>query len=367
MTKYHINSKGVPAICKAEKGNCPFGGDEQHFTNFEEAQEFANNVNQDRYGLFKNVDSEVKYEIPEGTPKIDRLDRDEFVENNHKLLKSGDNWVHIDNKENVIGTMKDPIAVYDNNGDLVEIVDLDNQSTKMSVQGLRAIKTLSKFNMVSKELMDTTSSINFYTPEKDMSELKEEVEQKESEADIRSFEAIQARVTAKGGHQTSDLFNKDTNDEMSNFLNNVSSQAEEEDKKAGKLTEAIPVDYNPRADNWEDLPSAQHFTSETWKKNNLDVQMMNNKWIVIDDKGQVYGRLDNPGAAVNFETESIELIGEYDDVYSKSELTKENKGLLEGNPSPLDKLGVVKFDSKNNNLSKVRKLMEFSWAFREQH
>ena len=47
MTKFHINAKGVPAPCKAIKGNCPFGGitgqdksydwDEEHtFNNFDD-------------------------------------------------------------------------------------------------------------------------------------------------------------------------------------------------------------------------------------------------------------------------------------------------------------------------------------------
>ena len=25
MAKFHINAEGVPAICRAKKGNCPFG------------------------------------------------------------------------------------------------------------------------------------------------------------------------------------------------------------------------------------------------------------------------------------------------------------------------------------------------------
>ena len=31
MAKYHINSKGNPAVCRATKGKCPFGGADQHF------------------------------------------------------------------------------------------------------------------------------------------------------------------------------------------------------------------------------------------------------------------------------------------------------------------------------------------------
>lgn len=365
MAKYHINSQGVPAICRAKEGNCPFGGDEQHFSNVNEAQEFANKLNEDRYGLFKNVESNKDYSIPEGIPQVDRIDKEDFVNKNHKLLKSGDNWIHLDNNDEVIGTMKEPIAIYDNDGDLVEIADIDNYSTKMSVQGLRALKTLSKFNLVSKDLVDATSSINFYTPVEDIDEYKDVAEQENTEADVRSYEAFKARISTKGGHETADLFSRDSDDKMNNHFRELSVKRDKENAKAGRLTEANPVDYNPKTDNWSDLPSAKDFSVNTWRDNNLDVQMINNKWAVVDNEGQVYGRLDNPGVAVNFETESVELIGEYDEVHSQCMSAKENESLVEGKPSPLDKLGAVKFDTKNNNLKKVRKLLDFSWAFRE--
>ena len=37
MAKYHINSKGNPALCRATKGKCPFGGADQHFGSRQEA------------------------------------------------------------------------------------------------------------------------------------------------------------------------------------------------------------------------------------------------------------------------------------------------------------------------------------------
>ena len=37
MAKYHINSKGNPAVCRATKGKCPFGGADQHFESRKEA------------------------------------------------------------------------------------------------------------------------------------------------------------------------------------------------------------------------------------------------------------------------------------------------------------------------------------------
>jgi len=32
MAKYHVNGAGDPGVCSAEKGNCPFGGADQHYT-----------------------------------------------------------------------------------------------------------------------------------------------------------------------------------------------------------------------------------------------------------------------------------------------------------------------------------------------
>lgn len=38
MAKYHINAHGNPNPCSAQSGNCPFGGDEDHFRTPEEAR-----------------------------------------------------------------------------------------------------------------------------------------------------------------------------------------------------------------------------------------------------------------------------------------------------------------------------------------
>lgn len=43
--KYHINSKGVYAECKAKVRPCPFGGAAAHFNNIDEAAKVADNLN----------------------------------------------------------------------------------------------------------------------------------------------------------------------------------------------------------------------------------------------------------------------------------------------------------------------------------
>lgn len=60
--KFHINKHGVPAPCKATKGNCPLGGasgNENHFDNAQDAQEFANQDNERQHGLLPSMKTEV--------------------------------------------------------------------------------------------------------------------------------------------------------------------------------------------------------------------------------------------------------------------------------------------------------------------
>lgn len=58
MSKFHINKHGVPAPCKATKGNCPFGGEsgsENHFDTVEDAQAYADKVNEANHSLLPGM------------------------------------------------------------------------------------------------------------------------------------------------------------------------------------------------------------------------------------------------------------------------------------------------------------------------
>lgn len=57
MSKFHINKHGVPAPCKAKPGNCPYGGSESHFNTIEEAQEYANRLHAEEFGVLGGVDN----------------------------------------------------------------------------------------------------------------------------------------------------------------------------------------------------------------------------------------------------------------------------------------------------------------------
>lgn len=51
MTKYHINSKGVPGPCSATKGNCPYGGADSHYDSPEAAQAAADKRLESEFGI----------------------------------------------------------------------------------------------------------------------------------------------------------------------------------------------------------------------------------------------------------------------------------------------------------------------------
>lgn len=76
MTKFHINKHGTPSPCRAQKGNCPLGGDdgtENHFDSIEEAQSAADNINEEDHGILHGIndyddyddDEEVDYDFVE--------------------------------------------------------------------------------------------------------------------------------------------------------------------------------------------------------------------------------------------------------------------------------------------------------------
>lgn len=56
--KWHINKKGVPAICNAEPGNCPFGGNGEHYPTREIAQRKADKENRLKNRLLPETEND---------------------------------------------------------------------------------------------------------------------------------------------------------------------------------------------------------------------------------------------------------------------------------------------------------------------
>lgn len=57
MSKFHINKHGVPAPCRAQKGRCPYGGNESHFDTIEAAQREADRINESQHGFIHQISS----------------------------------------------------------------------------------------------------------------------------------------------------------------------------------------------------------------------------------------------------------------------------------------------------------------------
>ena len=60
MAKYHVKKDGTPGVCHAQEGNCPLGDSSQHFSSKEEAQDYADKVNENNAN---NVTEKPKKEI----------------------------------------------------------------------------------------------------------------------------------------------------------------------------------------------------------------------------------------------------------------------------------------------------------------
>ncbi|HHT97318.1 MAG TPA: hypothetical protein GXZ90_05435 [Clostridiales bacterium] len=55
ISKFHINKNGIPSPCKAKPGNCPLGGEGEHFDSKEEAQNYSDNKNKSEYSILPEV------------------------------------------------------------------------------------------------------------------------------------------------------------------------------------------------------------------------------------------------------------------------------------------------------------------------
>lgn len=98
--KYHVNPfTGVPSICRAKKGNCPYGGAsgyDYHYDTFQEAQAAAQEYMESNYGLLpveEGFDAEIE-EDPildaEALARLPKASRIQLLEhtNNEDFLMS---------------------------------------------------------------------------------------------------------------------------------------------------------------------------------------------------------------------------------------------------------------------------------------
>lgn len=69
MNRYHINpNTGIPNICRAEKGNCPYEGafnSENHYDSYSEAQEASFEIMRDEFGIVYDLSADAERKSPQ--------------------------------------------------------------------------------------------------------------------------------------------------------------------------------------------------------------------------------------------------------------------------------------------------------------
>lgn len=79
MQKYHIKKDGTPGICRAKPGNCPLGGENEHYNSIEEAQQKADIL---------NMIAVEKGKVNKSLSQEDRKIEDLLKENNKEKIMS---------------------------------------------------------------------------------------------------------------------------------------------------------------------------------------------------------------------------------------------------------------------------------------
>ena len=81
MAKYHINpNTGMPGRCTAKPGNCPYGGESEHYTTYSEAFEISQSLLTDSFELLpKNLnelDRETKLALDNQEKEQEKMEKE---------------------------------------------------------------------------------------------------------------------------------------------------------------------------------------------------------------------------------------------------------------------------------------------------
>ncbi len=95
MSKFHVSTDGNPRVCTAADGNCPLGGNENHFTSkeaaraaFEESVKSIRTVNE--WGDVEWINSEGQIHRDYDLPAIESPDGSKAWYRNGQLHRDGD-------------------------------------------------------------------------------------------------------------------------------------------------------------------------------------------------------------------------------------------------------------------------------------
>ena len=230
MTKFHINKHGVPAPCRAKKGNCPLGGadgQENHFDTVEEAQEAADRIMEESYGLLNNLNSnnkrstqlesvqmikdeseihkfdskdevELKNKMKEGLNSISNFEKKHGISAERILSrKANDIWENIPEKE--VSIVKDEVSKLEKTHERLGKIysrseDLERGKKERRIFESKFVKD--KIEQEKKE-METLKKMNTDGAKKEMATKKESLDKLQKEFDGLMNEASKAEEKEK--------------------------------------------------------------------------------------------------------------------------------------------------------------------------
>lgn len=135
MQKWHINSKGVPALCKANKQACPLG---EHYNNRCEADEAASKAHEEEFGI---LPGEVVSESIRG-----KKDLADLIKRISGIRSSGFNYECFASVSIAEEMGLNKVAIFDKNGLTVNLtIGDDSEQLDADIYVKKSIKGLSNY------------------------------------------------------------------------------------------------------------------------------------------------------------------------------------------------------------------------------
>lgn len=212
MSKFHINKHGVPAPCRAQKGNCPYGGEsgtENHYDSIEEAQSAADHTNKQNHGILPGL-QEDDYE---------EVDYD-FVEEERDRIFNDFSKVASNAFDNKVGKPDPDIYKLSNDYDVKppwKALEEYAERRQSNIEGNSMNRNIDEFyyesNNANERFLDEVNA-GYYVPHKDISQMYERGEISNAEMNELNGAAYKAVEYYKNGVYTIE----ELNDEGENFM-----------------------------------------------------------------------------------------------------------------------------------------------------
>lgn len=149
MTKYHITDTGEVKPCKATQGNCPFGGEGEHFSSEVEAFDFI----EEQYWEHDRLEkiNKIFYENSPNSLSV-LLDNEKILtKENLDNYANSDYWLNEQEVEASINDIEQQIE--DKMNHLLELRRKDEQARRNQTYEQEYVDVLERFNLYAKHDM----------------------------------------------------------------------------------------------------------------------------------------------------------------------------------------------------------------------